>query len=89
MKDKWEPAHNNAARALDKIGPEAKAAVPALMAAVKRVRAYQFREDVVASLRQIGPAAIPSLMEALQDKEDDYVRGTAAEALGLIGPRRT
>ena len=57
------------------------------MAAVKRVRAYQFREDVVASLRQIGPAAIPSLMEALQDKEDDYVRGTAAEALGLIGPK--
>ena len=86
LKDEWEPTRYDAARALGKIGPDAKTAVPVLIASVKRDRKYQFREDVIASLREIGPTAIPSLMEALKDKEDDFVRGTAAEALGWIGP---
>jgi HEAT repeat protein len=66
------------------IGPDAKAAVPALAAALKD-EYRDVREAAAGSLVQMGPGAVAALTEALKD---DYwlVRRTAAEALGNIGP---
>src|SRR5919201_1470415 len=67
-------------------GPEARAAVPALIEALKKevsVRQYAAR-----ALGEIGPEArdaVPALMEALHDPEWT-VRRQAALALGRIGP---
>lgn len=73
-----------AAEALGKIGPE-EGVVSALMQAVGDEDAY-VRQTAVLALKRIGSgaaAAVPALIQALQDKSD-RVRGYAAEALEAI-----
>ena len=74
-----------AAEALGKIGPEAKAAVPGLIEALKD---EAVRWKAGEALGKIGPgakAAVPALIEALKD-EKEYIRREVVEALGKIGP---
>ena len=74
-------------RTLGRIGPAAKDAVPALIAALKDEDG-DVRMEVVRTLREIGPAAedaVPALITALKDEIWD-VRGSAANALREIGP---
>jgi HEAT repeat protein len=74
--------------ALSQIGPEAKAAVPALAQAVSDPD-FHVRGNAVRALGAIGPdaaAAVPDLIKALSDPESE-IRKAAATALGKIGPR--
>lgn len=75
---------NAAARSLGIIGPEARAAIPAL-ARVLRGNNHQLRWDAAAALWRIGKEAVPALTEALQSPDPDVLRA-AAYALGEIGP---
>ena len=76
----------NAAEALRKIGP---VAVPALIEALKNKDSeVGVRGGAAYVLGQISPearAAVPALIQTLEDT-DEYVRGTAADALAKIGP---
>jgi hypothetical protein len=60
-----------------------KAAVPALIAALKDKHNYM-RWGAAQALSEIGKAAVPALIKVLKDK-DYYVRLKAAETLGEIG----
>ena len=85
-----------AAETLGNIGPEAEAAIPALVAAIERERGKAsgigsggpstFSWRCGLALAQIGPASIPELIKLLAH-EDRHVRMTAANALKEIGPR--
>ena len=71
---------------LSRLGPEARSAVPALIAALKKDRLV--RKNAALALGQIGPEArdaVPALSDALGDSEW-AVRRQAALALGQIGP---
>ena len=75
----------NAAIALGKIGPEAKAAVPALIEALKN-EGKKFIYVSIRALGEIGPEAkeaIPALTKLLNSK-DDYVKKAAKEAIEKI-----
>jgi HEAT repeat protein len=76
-----------AARGLERYGPAARAAVPALTRAVN-VGDSEIRVGVMRALDGIGPdarSAIPAISRALS--HSDYrVRRTAAEVLGHFGP---
>jgi HEAT repeat protein len=75
------------ADALFQIGPEAKAAVPALVKAVEHDN-DQFRFAAIRALGSIGPdadAAVPALARLLESQKK-YNRILAAGALGEIGP---
>jgi len=70
-------------RHLRNVGPEAAAAIPALIHMLGDNN-IPLREWACEALGQIGPAAIPALLEALED--DRYLRRwSAPEALGYIG----
>ena len=72
---------------LGRIGPEAKAAVPALVEALNDENTVT-RQEVLFALASIGPeakAAVPAIVGALQDPDMD-VRYGACFALGKIGP---
>jgi HEAT repeat protein len=76
-----------AAAAFRKVGPAAKAAVPALLAAL-RERGEPIRSLAAQALGRIGAKAreaVPALLELLRDKNDS-LRFDAAEALSRIGP---
>ncbi|MFH1830342.1 MAG: HEAT repeat domain-containing protein [Pseudomonadota bacterium] len=75
---------SDAAYALSKIGPGAKAAIPALIVALKDQN-ENVRIDASIALGEIGPAAVPALIEMLKDP-NWLVRSAAAFALGEIGP---
>jgi HEAT repeat protein len=92
--EKW--VRMNAAMALHNLGPDAKDAVPELMAGVGRKEnfiaigsfTWTIREEMMIALGSIGPDAkdaVPLLTKALQE-ELDNTRRTAARALGRIGP---
>ncbi len=75
-----------AAEALGEIGPAARAAVPALIQAMKNQDSRRY--EATTALGRIGPdaqAAIPALIKAFEDK-GELVPPAAAEALGRIGP---
>ena len=79
-------AREMAAWALGTIGPEAAAAVPALVEALWE-RDPVSRSRLIWTLGQIGPgaAAVPALVQALGD-EDAAIRRAAAVALERVGP---
>jgi HEAT repeat protein len=74
----------SAARALGEIGPDAAAAVPALLQALK---SNATRSAAARSLGKIGPAAksaVPALIELLSQNNDS--QGYVVEGIGGIGP---
>ncbi|MEP6573807.1 MAG: HEAT repeat domain-containing protein [Gemmatimonadota bacterium] len=78
---------NAAAYAISSMGPDAKAAVPALIDALSDDEAT-VRFPVAVALREIGPsaaAAVPALEKALDDRNDD-VAFMAKKALQKIKP---
>ncbi len=87
LADKRPGVRGHAAFALGKIGPEASAAIPALVRRLKD-RDGPVRREAVWALGQIGPnatPAIPVLVDSLKD-DKDFVRVAAAKALGSIRP---
>ncbi|HEY7153390.1 MAG TPA: HEAT repeat domain-containing protein [Gemmataceae bacterium] len=74
-----------AVQALADLGTEARAAVPALIAALKH-KEKDVRESARRALASIGAPAVPALIAALKDQNDD-VSDLAALALGMIHPR--
>jgi HEAT repeat protein len=85
--NKYPSNRLGAAIDLGELGPEAKAAVPALAKALK-AGDNNFREKVAEAIGQIGPeasAAVPALLEAMKASEWG-LRGCAAEAIGRIRP---
>ena len=86
LKDEDLNVRLKALRGLGKLGPAAKEAVPAMVAAMKADNQVAF--DAVEALGNIGPGAkeaVPALIDSLQDTTK-YLRERAAEALGKIGP---
>ena len=88
LKDKREGMRWDAAMFLEKCGPEATNAAPALAELLLKDENNRLRGKAAMALGQIGPqakAAIPALKQALQD-EYKNVRDAAAEALKKIDP---
>ena len=73
-----------AARSLGIIGPAARAAVPALVGAL-RDQETGVRWEAATALGRIGKDSVPALLEAVWDR-DVKVRHTATYALGAVGP---
>ena len=73
------------AEALADMGPEARAAVPALIAALKH-REKAVRDSARHALGRIGPRAVPALIDALKSPSEG-VSVLAAEALAAVLPR--
>ncbi len=68
---------------LERIGPDAKRAIPSLVA--RLARSDEDHPLVVRLLGKIGPAAVPEILERVSSN-NGRVRATAVEALGEIGP---
>lgn len=87
------PATRNAAAyAIGGMGPAAKAAVPALVEALKDDSDPAVRFPVCIALREIGPdakEAVPALTEALDDRNDDIaaMARKAIKAITGVDPR--
>ncbi len=80
-------SRKEAVEALAAIGPDAKAAVPALLKALDD-NAAAVRVGAIVALGRIGPGAkpaVPKLLEALMDQDKDF-RLAALQSLGSIGP---
>jgi HEAT repeat protein len=78
-----------AAEVVTRMGVEAKAAVPALVAVLGRSPDGPTKEAVVEALGSIGPdagPAVPVLMRMLSEKPDIERQMTLISALGEIGP---
>jgi HEAT repeat protein len=87
LKDPEADVRREVAFALGRIGPEARAGVPALAAALKDEEVL-VRLNAALALFKIGPdarLAVAELTEALVD-EEDFIRMDAALALSRIGP---
>lgn len=70
----------NAARSLGAIGPEARSAIPALIATARQ-RGERWRGP----LFEVTPGMVPHLGRALRD-EDAWIRKSAADLLGNFHP---
>ncbi|HVK16173.1 MAG TPA: HEAT repeat domain-containing protein [Fimbriiglobus sp.] len=84
MKKKEKPLRWRAAIALGRIGPAAKDAVPALVAALKEDEESMVRSAAASSLGQLGATAkdvVPEVVKALRD-ESSIVRFGAVAGLG-------
>jgi HEAT repeat protein len=86
VEGKDQAARSSAIFVLEKIGPEAKAAVPALKRLLKH-RSVTLRIEAASALWRItkDPAAVPPLRAALENK-DPLICANAARGLGKIGP---
>jgi HEAT repeat protein len=84
LSDKEPFIHLAAARDLGDLGVAARAAIPALAAAM-RDGSPNLRTAAGKALAQIGSAAVPELSKTLQEP-DARLRHTAARALSRIGP---
>ena len=85
LRDSDGEVRAQAAVALSKVGPDAGAAVPALIEMMKNDSSVTARSYATWALGEIGPgakSAVPSLMEALSDK---VVAESAAAALETLG----
>src|SRR5262249_1290532 len=87
LKDKDRTVRSRAAQALWKIGPDAKAAGPALIDGLqdKQIADCNFAQ----ALSGIGPAAmeaVPAPIKTLDGHDDELLQRWAAMALGEIGP---
>ena len=80
----WVNQRAMAARALGLIGPDARAAIPALGRSL-RDRERSVCWETSAALGRLGKESVPTLIAALRDPATD-VRHAAAVALGMIGP---
>jgi HEAT repeat protein len=76
-----------AVRVLERLGPQAKSAVPDLVAAMASAEG-EFRQQMQTVLGQIGPDAAPASGELIRSLSDDSdgVRISALLAIGRIGP---
>lgn len=73
--------------ALGRIGPEAKAAVPALLKAYLHDKNTAVSSDAGDALLRIGDCIVPDLVRVL-DEDDEWVEGYyAAVLLGSLGPK--
>lgn len=87
LKSDSDVARELAADALGNEGSAAKAAVPALVAALDD-KCPSVRWSASAALLKIGDrSAVPGFIEALQRGKDKETRVRAAEALGRIGDK--
>src|SRR5262249_5353007 len=86
LQDKESRVRWSAAEALVKIGPKAaQAAAPFLVQALNDKEEVGHRNDAEA-LVQIGLPALPALVKALQNKDNEWtVRQSAARVLGAMG----
>jgi hypothetical protein len=82
LKSDDETLQLRAVRALTAIGSDAEEATGALVALLGNSK---LRPDVVKALGNIGRAAVPYLLQAM-DSNDRFVRLGASRALGAIGP---
>jgi HEAT repeat protein len=85
LNDPMVGVRGGAAWALGRIGPAAAEAVPALAGALKATTAPFVSRAAVEALGKIGPVAVPVLVGALGNANEE-VRRVAAWALGRIGP---
>jgi HEAT repeat protein len=96
----WEPVAKPVARALSKIGPKAKAAMPELINTIRnRKGTYKDIFDLVESNKEVRAEAIiaaakidpnnEELLKVLTEslKEDVYIQDKVAIALAAIGPK--
>lgn len=86
--DESAAVRRSTVKTLGRIGPQARAAVPALIEALQDPDSFTVRGYAAEALRRIGPdakSAVAALIEALQDKSV-HVRSQAAYALAHVGP---
>jgi len=82
LKDPNKKVRQEAAEALGDLGPLARAAVPAL---VDAIRDDETGLDAVQAIAKIGTAAIPPLREGLKNN-DWFICAESARMLGNFGP---
>jgi HEAT repeat protein len=85
LKSGHEGVGEMAAKALGKLGPEAREAVPDLIEMLKKEDARLFACQVLGKIGPEAKTAVPALREALKDKNDE-VRQSAAWAFVRIDP---
>jgi HEAT repeat protein len=73
-------------RTLARLGPRAKAALPVLIAIVKKVPEFPELLKTLVQIDPEGTECVPVLIDALERENSDYV-DVAARCLGLLGPR--
>ena len=88
LNDPKKAVRVDAVEAIGAMGPDAKAAVPPLLLALKRDESEEVRAAAAEALGKIGPAAEPAargLAAVLKEDKSELVRGQAVLALGKIG----
>src|SRR5207253_9138394 len=89
LSDRSYQIRQRAADHLSTLGPQAKAALPALRSRMSAEDDEDIRSSIVkaiASVEDDKSILIPELIRYLVDRRDYEVREAAAIALGLLGP---
>lgn len=87
LRDEDQGARENAAIRLSAFGPEAMTPAAAALAKSLSDPYGNVRVHAAGALERIGAPAVPSLLEALAEGEDDDARGWAALCLEHVGQR--